>query len=283
MRTHCDCLTCLTRHSGQLLNAWNATEEQRLLALQDILALLAKADPRRSPPDITSDLYDAMAQASGDPDFDPYRPLKDNATQFAWQLRRHLDRLPGWNPDSFEARVRLAIAGNILDFSVYGDLNLDDALAVVRHAFDQPIDTDALQQLQRRIADAHSILYLLDNCGEAVLDGLLIDLLRDKVTLAVRGRPTSNDVTRRELAASGLDGLPVVDNGLRLPGVVPSRATPELRRHLESADLIIAKGQGNFECLNDSHLPCAFLFMAKCPVVCREINAPTRSLQIRFA
>lgn len=283
MRTHCDCLPCLTRHAGQLLNAWNATEEQRLLALQDVLAILAKADPRRSPPDITCDLYDAMAQAADSPDFDPYRTIKDNATRFAWQLRRSLDRLPGWNPDSFEARVRLAIAGNILDFSVYGDLNLDDALAVVQRAFTQPLDTDALQQLQRRIDDARSILYLLDNCGEAVLDALLLDRFRDKVTLAVRGLPASNDVTRRELAASGLDGLPVVDNGLRLPGVVPARATPELRRHLETADLIIAKGQGNFECLNDSHLPCAFLFMAKCPVVCREINALPRSLQIRFA
>lgn len=282
MRTHCDCFPCLARHVTELVKAWTPDETQQLALLQPALAALAQADARRSPPDITCDLYNTLAHIAQTDDFDPYRQLKDDSTAYAWQIRRHLDRLPGWHPDAFEARLRLAIAGNVLDFSIFGDLKLEDALDTLSQAFSQPLDADAIDTLQRRIDEAHSILYLLDNCGEAVFDSLFIEAFRHKVTLVVRALPASNDVTRRELAASGLANLPVLDNAQRLPGLVPAKASPELQQALKQADLIIAKGQGNFECLNDENLPLVFLFMAKCPVVIREINARPKSLQIRF-
>ena len=109
-----------------------------------------------------------------------------------------------------------------------------------------------------------------------------MELFEDKVTVAVRGRNSLNDVTRGELAASGYgESFPIVDSRSNIPGVVPEFIGPELRQAMESADLIIAKGQGNFETMDEIPYPVSFLFLAKCPVVIRQIGAEMKSIQIR--
>ena len=152
----------------------------------------------------------------------------------------------------------------------------------VSEAFEKPIDTAAIGRLETLMDNAKKILYLLDNAGEAVFDSVLMEPYRDKITVGVRGVPASNDMTRRELEASGLGGYPVIDNGTCLPGVIPEFVSDEMRKALGEADLVIAKGQGNFECLNETPYPLAFLFMAKCPVVVKLLKTQMRSLQVRL-
>ena len=130
--------------------------------------------------------------------------------------------------------------------------------------------------------NAENILYLLDNCGEAVFDTLLVRRYRSKVTLCVKGIPVLNDVTRREVGPSGFDGIVkrVIDTGDGTPGVSLEHSSREFREAFESADLIVSKGQGNFETLHDTDRPILFLFMAKCPLVAGMLNAELNSFQI---
>ena len=213
----------------------------------------------------------------------------------------------------FEKRLRLAIAGNILDFSVYADLDIAAAMETMKEAFTKPIcgalggarfcataaetaapHTDAQEcvpsgdivaELKRRMDEAKSILWIFDNCGEAVFDRLLMEPYRDKITLAVRGKPAFNDLTRAELSESGYpEGFSsggVVSNDDGVPGVVDETCGAAFRAAFAAADLVVAKGQANFETMSErTDKPIAFLFLAKCPVVCREVGAQPQTIQV---
>ena len=201
----------------------------------------------------------------------------------------------------FEKRLRLAIAGNILDFSIYADLDIAAAMETMKEAFTKPIcgtlaassadaqervpPSDIVVELKRRMDAAKSILWIFDNCGEAVFDRLLIEPYREKITLAVRGKPAFNDLTRAELAESGYpEGFAaggVVSNDDGVPGVVDATCGDAFRVAFSRADLVVAKGQANFETMSDrTDKPIAFLFLAKCPVVCREVGAHPQTIQV---
>ena len=210
----------------------------------------------------------------------------------------------------FEKRVRLAVAGNILDFSIYADLDIVAAMEAMATAFTKPIcgglvgsrvprdrghagrvplpGNDIVAELKRRMDEAKSILWIFDNCGEAVFDRLLMEPYREKLTLAVRGKPAFNDLTREELEESGFPpdfaSGGVVSNDDGVPGVVDATCGAAFRAAFAAADLIVAKGQANFETMNErTDKPIAFLFLAKCPVVCRAVGADPKTIQVIFS
>jgi uncharacterized protein with ATP-grasp and redox domains len=226
---------------------------------------------------------------------DPWAPEKNTSTGLALKLMERLEEIPGWKSfvgtssvaSDFEKRLRLAVAGNILDFSIYADLDIAAAMETMATAFTKPVDTAAVAELKRQMDAARSILWIFDNCGEAVFDRPLMEPYRAKVTLAVRGRPAFNDMTRAELAASGYPegwaGGGVVSNDDGVPGVVDATCGEAFRAAFDAADLIVAKGQANFETMNErGDKPIAFLFRAKCPFVCRAIGAEAGTIQVRL-
>lgn len=198
---------------------------------------------------------------------DIYREEKDTCTILARKIADSFtDTLDKMN-DPFPALVKLAIGGNILDYSIDDSLDLVKAKERMEEVFSLPVNTNDLEQLRTELDNAKSIFYILDNCGEAVLDSLFVKQYRGKIALGVRGGPVLNDVTRREIEASGLNGFPVFDTGDLTPGVLEKHTSPSFLNAMRSADIVVAKGQGNFETLGDYHRPIFFLFRAKCPVI----------------
>ena len=139
-----------------------------------------------------------------------------------------------------------------------------------------------MDELRRRMESAVKIVYILDNCGEAVIDRLLIELFPRKITVAVRGRAILNDVTREDALASGLDFVPIVDTGDNTPGVSLPHCSAEFLATLRSVDLVIAKGQGNFESMGEEFRdrPTFYLLRTKCAVICEQLGAELNTIQI---
>ena len=289
MRACLDCLPCLARNAIDLARKsaqGDAALESRIAAEgMRILAKAAEEGYALPPPCYARQLIDnALAMCEGRVP-DPWAEEKKTSTELALKLMARLDEISGWDPNSFESCLRLAIAGNILDFSIYADLNIAAAMETMATAFTKPVDTVAVAELKRRMDEAKSILWIFDNCGEAVFDRLLMEPYREKITLAVRGKPAFNDLTRAELAESGYpDGYAaggVVSNDDGVPGVVDATCGTAFRAAFSRADLIIAKGQANFETMSArTDKPIAFLFLAKCPVVCREVGAQPQTIQV---
>ena len=282
MKTVLECLPCLSRNAVVIAERSSEDPLIRGRIVRDSMKMLADSDLSQPPPFYAAEIMNITMKHCSCPQADFYRNDKEKSTVLAKKLLQELDAIPEYDPERFESRLRLAIAGNILDFGVFSDLNLDEALQTIRQAFTAPIDFEAMRKLEKRIASARKILYVLDNCGEGVFDRVFMELFREKVTVAVRGQNSLNDVTRKELAESGYGPeIPIVDSGSNIPGTMTEFLPDSFKSVMESADLIIAKGQGNFETMNEISLPVSFLFLAKCPVVIRLVGAKPKSIQIR--
>ncbi len=282
MKTHLECLPCLSRNAVVIAKKSTDDPAVRLRIVRESMKMLTESDMQEAPPFYAAKIMDIAFQLTSGARTDPYREEKDKSIALANRLLKELGSIPEYDPGSFESRLRLAIAGNILDFGIFSDLDLGEALHIIRKAFTAPIDREAMLKQQKRIGSARKILYILDNCGEGAFDRVFMELFKDKVTVGVRGRNSLNDVTRRELAESGYGpDIPIVDNGSNIPGTMTGYLPEPFLNAMKSADLIIAKGQGNYETMDEIPYPASFLFLSKCEVVCGRLNAEPKSIQIR--
>ena len=335
MKACLDCLPCLARNAIDL--ARKSAQGDAVLEAEiarsglEILGAAAADGYPLPPPCYARRLIDNALAKCGGRVPDPWAPEKKRSTELALKLMAQMGLYTNGNchncsqstnanldisalsaslreinnsMSDFEKRLRLAVAGNILDFSIYADLDIAAAMETMATAFTKPIcgwmggshlsrPNDGGRdkrvppsiELKRRMDEAKSILWIFDNCGEAVFDRLLMEPYREKLTLAVRGRPAFNDVTRAELEESGFPQDfakgGVVSNDDGVPGVVDATCGAAFRAAFAAADLIVAKGQANFETMNErTDKPIAFLFLAKCPVVCRAIGAEPKTIQV---
>jgi uncharacterized protein with ATP-grasp and redox domains len=177
--------------------------------------------------------------------------------------------------DPFAMAVRMAIAGNIIDLGVNGELTEDEACGAIDGVLCEPFVGD-IAALGEAAGKAGTILYLADNAGEVVFDRLLIQRLGGaRTTLAVRGHAVINDATVADAGAARLHEIcEVIDNGSDAPGTLLEGCSDMFRRRFEAADLIIAKGQGNYETLSDVRANIFFLFKVKCPVIADHVGHP---------
>jgi uncharacterized protein with ATP-grasp and redox domains/formylmethanofuran dehydrogenase subunit E len=269
MNTVLDCIPCFVRQAldaARLFTDEPAIHEQ---AVRDVLRTAASMDFNQSPPAMGQWVHRHLREMTGHAD--PYRSHKDRDNQLAMSLLPDLRARLKERADPFGLAVRLAIAGNVIDRGVNGQLREEDVRRAVDDALAEPLlgDPEALRQAASR---ARNILYLADNAGEIVFDGLLIEQLpSDRVVLVVRGASVLNDATLADAQAAKLHEIVrVIDNGSDAPGTLLQDCSTAFRKLFEQADLIIAKGQGNFETLSDTGHHVFFLFKAKCPVIARQ-------------
>ena len=272
MKTYLDCIPCLARQAlgAARLATSDATVHERVL--RRVLTAMSRMEMSQSPPAMAEQIQCVISEIIGDED--PYREMKRGFTEFALGLLPRLRERVGQAPDPFALAVRLAIAGNIIDAGVNPGVAQEHVRQAIDWALAAPLDRGALEQLRVAVKNASSILYLADNAGEIVLDRLLLERISPhKVMLAVRGGPVLNDATVEDARAAGLtDLVRVVDNGSSAPGTILEDCSDSFRAHFASADLVIAKGQGNYESLNDAQREIYFLFKAKCEVVARDLG-----------
>jgi uncharacterized protein with ATP-grasp and redox domains len=276
-----DCVGCMVRQAREALAQIQPPPEVAERALRRVLALLAEADWRQSPPALGQKLHRLIRETTGQRD--PYSAIKRRLNRRAAEMRPRWSRRFQEAHPPWEAAVRLAIAGNLLDVGAKTQLREDAVENAFAEALTAPLRGTEVSALTRAVAAARSILYLADNAGEIVFDRDLLALLpRDRCTLVVRGAPVLNDATREDAEEAGLAGLcPIMDNGSDAPGTLLEDCSPAFRERFAAADLIIAKGQGNFESLTGMSRPIFFLLKVKCPLVAEALDCPVGSLVLR--
>jgi uncharacterized protein with ATP-grasp and redox domains len=226
-----------------------------------------------SPPVMGQAIHRRLRELTGVAD--PYEAAKRRFNRLALAALPELATIVRRAPDPLLAAANLSIAANAIDLGVAADLPEADLRAALHGSPDAPLCGDS-GEFAEVVAAATDILYLADNSGEIAVDRLLIEELGpQRVTLAVRGAPVLNDATRADAHEVGMHELvDVIDNGSDAPGTILADCSVSFRERFGRADLVIAKGQGNFETLSGVEANLVFLFKVKCPLVSRHVGLP---------
>ena len=280
MKTFFDCIPCFVRQSLDSVRMITPDEAIHEQLLREVLRALGEMDLRQSPPAMGQHVHRLIRELTGQAD--PYRRVKDRFNRLALDIYPRLKARVECSTKPLEAAVRLAVAGNVMDLGVNSHLDEEHVHEAIEHALKAPLDGD-VEAFGQAVSSAKDVLYVADNAGEIVLDRLLIEQLPPgKVTVAVRGSPVINDATMVDAEQSGLTELvEVIDNGSDAPGTILGDCSEAFRRRFDGADLIIAKGQGNYETLSEADKDIFFILKAKCPVIAEDLGCRDGSLVLR--
>ena len=270
MKTYLDCLPCLMSQALKAARAAGDNEEIQRRVVNAVADLIPELSLGLKPPEIAQRVYRLISHITGNRD--PFHQAKVEANHTALALWPQLKQLIEQSGDRLFTACRLATLANSLDFGPnfnYGGIEVIVDEATIRSL---PLTVNNYDQFRSSLENSRSLLYLGDNAGEIVFDRLLIEEIyhvREVETyFVVREKPVINDVTVEDALAVGLDEVAiVVSNGSDTPATILSQCSAELQRIFRSADIIIAKGQGNYESLEGEPGNVFFLLRAKCPLV----------------
>ena len=274
MKACLDCYPCFFIQALKTARLVTSEEKVILRILKEVSVYLSQASFDVTPSEIGRGIYHIISRLSGVKD--PYKGIKENCIRQALALYPELKQRIDTVKDRLLTAVRLAIAGNVIDFGTSSSFDLNRDLEEV---LSQDFAINHFDDFRNALKKATKILYIADNAGETVFDRLLIEEISQPVVYAVREKPIINDATREDAVLSGLDQVSeVMSSGCDSPGNILNFCSERFLRVYRSADLIISKGQGNYEALSDEKRPIFFLLKAKCPVVARDLGLEEGSI-----
>ncbi len=282
MKTYYECLPCLLRQTMEAAKMVNETPETQEKILRCVLSEMSKMDLNKTPPHMAHFIHQYIKKATQIDD--PYRSLKKEFNQLSLDMSGEMRNIIQDSANPFETAVKIAIAGNIIDFGPRGDISHQEVSNTVQDCVDQPLRFNRADELKKAIQESARILYLGENAGEIVFDRLLLELVpTDNITYVVKGKPIINDATMEDAIETGLcDLLRVIDNGSDAPGTILETCSPVFQKEFECSDLIIAKGQANYETLSQiSGKKIFFLLKVKCPVIAHDLDCESGDLVLK--
>jgi len=283
MKFNYECLNCNINQVLKTTSLLEINENVKEVIVRKVLLYLGQVDYNKSNPEILKGTYKIITtelQVS-----DPYYSLKILYNRAALDLASRVKEIIEESNNSLNTALKMAIVGNLIDFASghFVDENiLQEAIELVDK---KSLKIDHSQELFLDLNKKKTLLYLGDNCGEIVFDKIFISYLKKvnpqlEVTYAVRGQAIINDVTLNDSRMVKMEEVAkVISNGDGASGTVLKDTSLEFQSHFAKADVIIAKGQGNFESLSESlNDNIYFLLMAKCDLVAKVLNIEKGSI-----
>jgi len=268
MKAFLECISCIIRQTIEILNRTVKNEKKRQKILSSVIQKLSKIDIyKMTPPEATKYAHDEIHRLSGIKDL--YKEPKKQNNREAMELYPYLKKLVKKSSDPLMMAIRLAIAGNIIDYGALAEFNIRKTIKEVLKKKFAILD---YRKFKRDLKKSKFLLYIGDNAGEIVFDRVLIEELIKyvKVIFVVKSKPVLNDALIDDAKMVGMDKVVnVIESGSDHAGTTAADGTREFKRLYQKADIIIAKGQGNFETLDQEKENIYFLLKVKCPHLAR--------------
>ncbi len=277
MKTYLDCLPCFlqqTLRAGRI-----ATDDEKIIKqlLDDVGMMLKDIPLDNTPPETGMLIYQKISQVTGNKD--PFKKIKKENIDKALSLYPEMKKLVDRSNDKLLTAIKLAIAGNVIDFGVNRAFDIEEEIA---ETVNKKLVLKDYEDFKDVLCKAKEILYIGDNAGEAVFDKILIEQLKKPVIYVVRGHPVINDVTFQDAVSIGIDKLArVISSGTPAPGTILKTCNSDFIKLFKSADMVISKGQGNYEGLSGENRSIFFLLKVKCHVIARNIGAKVGDVILR--
>lgn len=274
-RWNSNCAQCLLRKH---LTAYpeTATEEERLAYMSKIFALLTDVDPQVSSPVLVEQINKFKKEMFGI--YVDFTDIKQYFNELMLKQEDWIRADIAASEDPLYRAIQYVMTGNYIDFGAMSDVSSEKLFELLSNAKDQTIDPVIYQELLQELAAAKKLVLLADNCGEIVLDKILLQTIQAKfpelsIQVIVRGAQAANDATMEDAIQVGLTEVaPVTGNGTAMTGTYLPAISEESRSIIEEADVILSKGQGNFESLQHCGLNIYYIFLCKCELFTKRFH-----------
>jgi uncharacterized protein with ATP-grasp and redox domains len=258
-----DCLPCNLR---QVLEASRlATDDMEIqeVIMKEAVELIADYKSYKKPPSLGRELHKLVYKHTGI--LDPYKRIKEENISKSLEIFPKLQRFLSKKDNKLYWALKIAATGNIIDLGVYSEVDIEESII---EELAKEFAVCNINKFEKELKHAKNILIIGDNAGETVFDRILIEELGDlDVTYAVRSGPVINDATIEDARASGLEECTrLISTGCDAPGTLLDECSDEFLEIFHNADMVISKGQGNYETLIEEQRGLFFLLKAKCPV-----------------
>lgn len=268
MNTYLDCLPCFLYQTLRAARIATNDETKIRRALDEVGMMIKDIPFESTPPETGRIIYRRISEITGNPD--PYLRIKKESNEQSLLLYPRLKDRVEKSDDRIITAIKIAIAGNIIDYGINRKLDL---IKDVEETLDRDFAICDYMTFRERLNKAQEILYIGDNAGECVFDRILIEELDKPVIYVVRGTPVINDATFEDAVQAGIDKVArILSSGTDAPGTVLSTCSKEFKEIYGNSSFIISKGQGNYEALSSEDRPISFLLKAKCRMIAEKIG-----------
>jgi damage-control phosphatase, subfamily I len=292
MKTYLDCIPCFFKQALDAARLAGADEIVQRKVLISLANELENFSLDSCPPQMGKFIYNRVRKITQKED--PYKKIKEKSNKLALGFYPELKEKVKIAEDSLLFSLELAIAGNIIDYGVKHSLDVDKELDNILAEENEAIRHESkaifnYSEFAKELKKSQDILYLGDNAGEVVFDRILLEEIKrmypnKNILYAVKEKPIINDALAEDAYMCGIDkSAKIISSGCDSPGTILSICSKDFLERFKSADMVISKGQGNFEALyKKSKRKVFFLFMAKCPVVAADIGCNIRDIILLY-
>ncbi len=279
MKTYLDCIPCFFKQALEAARMAGADEQTQKRILIELAKILPEFTLASSPPEMGRIIYGLVNKITLKDN--PYQDIKDRSNKLAQNIYSKLKKKISRSNDRLLKAVELAIAGNIIDYGAKNTLNVDVELTRILDEENKAIKIGNKAnfdyvKFMNALDETRNILYLADNAGEVVFDRLLIEEIKrldstKKIIYAVKEKPIINDALIDDAIFFGIDKIAdIISCGSDAPGTVLPLCSNKFLDIYKKADMVISKGQGNFEALSDEKRTIFSLFIAKCSIIAQD-------------
>jgi len=282
MRTYPECVPCLINQGLNAVKKLNLPKELEMEIAIRALKFLSRYEKLDKPPAYYAYFVQKIVKELTGLE-DPFRELKKLANEKALALYPSLEESLKRVKDPLLYALKVSAVGNALDFAIKGLFNLEEE---VKTLLKKDFFIKDYEPFKEKLASSQRVFIIGDNAGEIVFDKLFVSYLKKaglEVYYGVKGKPILNDVTYEDAEEVSMTKLcKVVDNGSDKVGTWLEDCSEEFRKLFYEADLVIAKGQANFETLSDVERELFFLLVAKCEPIAKELKGKRKELILRY-
>ena len=284
MKTYLECIPCFIKQSLEASRMATDDERVHIEVLKEVMNHLKSISFTNSPPELSKDVHRIIRDVTKSED--PYKKVKETSNKSAKDQYPYLKKMLEESDDHLLMAIKFAIVGNVIDFGTSNRYNVEDMLSIL---VKKDFDDGSYHLFKNSLCNAKTILYLADNTGEIFFDKLLIEELikqGKKITYVVRANPIINDATMQDAKFAGIDKIVTVieaDAGQKqsAPGIVLNYTSNKFKDFFESSDMVVSKGQGNYEGLSNVDRDVFFMLVVKCPLVAQDISEEVGKLILK--
>lgn len=276
MDINLECIYCTIKKADSLFSQYEIDEYEKLKFMKEVFKIVSMSNQTDTSPYINAQIMRLLTNKFFIEDI--YLNVKKEYNELLLSKSEEIFKEIERSSEQLNLALKYAMVGNFIDFGAMDKVDKNKLENIILKVREQDIDIEEYDNFVKDLNNAKEIVYLADNAGEIVFDKIFIMILQKlyknlKITVIVRGKPIYNDATIRDAKEIGLcEIVEVIDNGTDIPGTQLDKITTKTKEIIDSADLIISKGQGNFETLFGCKKNIYYIFLCKCDLFTKRFN-----------